>query len=156
RRGSRIPHRIVRMSIDTKENCWMGSPARTSVALVLAIGFAAGPALAKKPLQPPCADRSFVIDGAPLLAGDRAGTPTQSIDLTDAGMALGSVCPAVRCRVTRSKKTTKVTAKWRRCAGIRGTATVTGSFDASCSTFRGTFVAKKAGVKKRAFTARVE
>jgi subtilisin family serine protease len=129
-------------------------------ARILAAGAAclvvllAGSLAARKRKPAPCPGGRFLLPASEALVAG-ATAPARDAIVLDAGgsLAIASGCGPTRARVKARRKGTRVGAKWKKgaCTGLKGAARLAATFDASCTTLRGTLRAKR---YKRAFAAR--
>jgi carboxyl-terminal processing protease len=81
-----------------------------------------------------CDGGRFVVS-APLLPGRTSGG--DAIEIAAGRLAVDGGCGATAAKLRRTRKGTKVTAKWKQCAGQPGKVKLTALFDASCETLTG-------------------
>jgi len=122
-------------------------------AVVVAVAAAAGAGAAAPRaagLPPRCPAGAFVLDAAavPLLPGGGAVAITVGANR----VAIGR-CGAAAARVRRTRRFTRVTARWLACDGVAGKVRLRGRIDAgTCRQMTGVLRAPRAGIR-RAFTA---
>lgn len=96
---------------------------------------------------PPCPPARYVVQDQPILSGP-AIAEVDALVLTATRIAIESGCPPATLRLHGTPRGTLVRATFRHCVGIRGRARLRGRIDLACTTLRGTFVAKKAKVRR--------
>jgi carboxyl-terminal processing protease len=105
-----------------------------SLAASIAAALLAGaPAGAGAP-APTCDGGRFTV-AAPLLPGRTTGG--DAIEIAAGRAAIDGGCGATAAKLKRTRKGTKVTAKWKECAGQPGKVKLTALLDASCATLAG-------------------
>jgi carboxyl-terminal processing protease len=112
-------------------------PGSTILSRVLSLAVAAAaaaPGAAEAGAAIACDGGRFVVS-APLLPGRSAGG--DAVEIAAGRAAIDGGCGATAAKLKRTRKGTKVTAKWKECAGQPGKVKLTALFDASCATLTG-------------------
>jgi hypothetical protein len=120
---------------------------------------------ARAHVRPECTAGRFVVTGVPLLAGVDEPSPRHTgeqgeshggaVTVLDGRVSIDGICPpSGRVQIAHRRKRTRILARWRRCPGVRGAVRLRLDVDAAtCQTVRGTFRARRAGIRVRRFTA---
>lgn len=104
------------------------------------------PARAKPPTS--CPPGRFLVDSLLPLAS------TEPVVISGKSISIGTACPPVTAKLKGTKRgQVKVTVVWAACAGVAGKASLNAVLQADCNSLSGTFVARKAKIRKT-FTAR--
>jgi cysteine-rich repeat protein len=90
----------------------------------------------------PCPAARYVVAGEPLVSGDSA--PRTSMLAVGSVVGVDGICGTIAPQILRESRSgaTRVVAKWRRCAGLRSSARLTGSITDGCSRLSGTLKAR--------------
>jgi hypothetical protein len=114
------------------------------VRLVVLALVAAAPALAVKAKK--CPDGSFVIDGPELVPAGDVASRFDAITVEGRKVSIASGCEAVRAKRVRTRKGTKLTARWRTC-GELSRVRLRVRIDKDCLQLAGKLKAKGVGEK---------
>jgi carboxyl-terminal processing protease len=112
-------------------------PSATTLSKVLALAVfavAAAPGAAWAGGGAACDGGRFAAS-VPLLPGRSGGG--DAVEIAAGRAAIDGGCGATAAKLKRTRKGTKVTAKWKECAGQPGKVKLTALFDASCATLTG-------------------
>ncbi len=120
---------------------------RSAIALLaaLALGLWSTPVTAKK--RPPCPDAAYVVEDAPLIPGDESLAHNGVVDRAGT-LSIGGSCQAVKVKRKGTKKGTRLTARFKSCAGIEGPVRFSGLVDPTCTTLTGKLKGKRAKLAK--------
>lgn len=99
-----------------------------------------------------CPDGQIVVDG-PLLAVTPLPSRADAIAIAGRTVSIASGCEAHRAKFTRTRKGTRLRARWRRCGDV-ARVRLRGVIDKDCKRFTGTFVAK--GLSEKTLAALFE
>jgi carboxyl-terminal processing protease len=102
-----------------------GLAAAALLAPAAALGGAAAPV---------CDGGRFTV-AAPLLPGRTSGG--DAVEIAAGRIAIDGGCGSTPVKIKRTRKGTKVVAKWKECAGQPGKVKLTALFDAACETLTG-------------------
>jgi cysteine-rich repeat protein len=93
-----------------------------------------------------CEGGRFLVEGDPVIEGGVAGQ--DGLTIADQ-VSLDSGClPTSKFTMRHRRAGTKVTARWSSCAGILGKARLRATIDSACESVRGTFVARRLGIRR--------
>lgn len=112
-------------------------------ALALAAAALLLPAATAAAKYKKCPDGNFVLDRPPIFSRDD-GSRFDAVILTGKKVAIRSGCKAVRAHVTRTKKGTKISARWRDCQGVANVR-LKAKIDPDCLKLAGKLKSKSLG-----------
>jgi hypothetical protein len=118
---------------------------RVALALAAALVLSAAPAAPAAAKYKKCPDGSYVLDSPPVFSTEDPSR-FDSIVITGKKVAIRSGCDAVRATFVRTRKGTKIRARWKECQGIANVR-LKAAIDPDCLKVAGSLKSKSLGEK---------